>query len=73
MSLVSVYHGVEGVSPMDGEHPFSSPDTVPFLETRHICAIIILSRLACSLQSSFAVRTRVSQSAFGGGKFGVIH
>lgn len=20
----------EGVSPMDGEHPFSSPDTVPF-------------------------------------------
>lgn len=61
MSLVSVYHGVEGVSPMDGEHPFSSPDTVPFPQTRHICAIIIFSRLACSLQSSSVVRGRVSQ------------
>lgn len=46
---------------MDGEHPFSSPDTVPFPQTRHICAIIILSSLACSLQSSSAVRGRVSQ------------
>lgn len=46
---------------MDGEHPFSSPDTVPFPQTRHICAIIILSRLACSLQNSSAVRGRVSQ------------
>ena len=45
VSLVSVYHRVEGVSPMDGEHPFSSPDTVPFPQTRHICAIIILSWL----------------------------
>lgn len=61
VSLVSVYHGVEGVSSMDGAHPFSSPDTVPFPQTRHICAIIILSRLACSLQSSSAARGRVSR------------
>lgn len=43
------------------EASFSSPDTVPFPQTRHICAIIILSSLACSLQSSSAVRGRVSQ------------
>lgn len=61
MSLVFVYHEAEGVSPMDGEHPFSSLDTVPFPQTRHICAIIILSRLACLLQSSSAVRGGVSQ------------
>lgn len=58
------------MSPMDGEHPFSSPDTVPFPQTRHICAIIILSRLACFHQSSSAVKGRVSQRfverSFGG-------
>lgn len=72
LSLSACHHDVRClwcsyIMEWKGCHPWTESIHSPLLtlclfpQTRHICAIIILSRLAFPLQSSSAVRSRVSQ------------